>query len=271
MSEVITSRHNPRVKTAAKLRERRGRRDQDRIIVDGLREIERAIEAGITFIEAFVCEAVLAKDEQGLQQRLAEVGCEIVLVNQSVLEKLAFGDRSEGIVAIATTPKADLSALTINESMLVAVLEKVEKPGNVGAIVRSADAAGVSAVIVADAGTDLYNPNSIRASAGTIFSMPLAACSTDESLAWLRRHSFRVFAARVDGANSYTSVCYSGRAAIVLGSEAQGLSETWHAEDITPVILPMQGISDSLNVSVTAAVLFYEALRQREAAVSEQS
>jgi len=147
--------------------------------------------------------------------------------------------------------------------MLVAVLENVEKPGNVGAILRSADAAGISAVIVADAGTDLYNPNSIRASAGTIFSMPLAACSSAEALAWLRQHAFQIFAARIDGAVDYARVRYSGRSAVVLGSEAEGLSSVWQGEDVTSVQLPMCGIGDSLNVSVTAAVLFYEALRQR--------
>ncbi len=270
MTEVITSRHNSRVKAAAKLRDRRGRREQQRIIIDGVREIGRAIDAGVEMIEAFVCEDKLDANGQALQDRLCEVGCEIVLVNQSVLEKIAFGDRSEGIVAAATTPSAELSALEVSESMLVAVLENVEKPGNVGAILRSADSAGVSAVIVADAGTDLFNPNAIRASAGTIFSMPVAVCTSGEALAWLRQHTFRVFAARVDGASCYTGVNYQKRSAIALGSEANGLSDTWHADDITPVIIPMRGISDSLNVSVTAAVFFYEALRQRESTITEQ-
>ncbi|MDA1051670.1 MAG: RNA methyltransferase [Planctomycetota bacterium] len=263
MTEPITSRHNPRIKLAAKLRDRRGRHEQQRIIIDGLREIGRALDAGVEFIEAFVCESIVTNDGQALQRRLAESGCEIVLVNQSVLEKIAFGDRSDGIVAIAKPPRADLNGLTIEAEMLVAVLENVEKPGNVGAVLRSADAAGVSAVIVADAGTDLYNPNSIRASAGTIFSMPLVACSGDEALSWLRQHAFQIVTTRVDGAVDYTTVNYSGRSAVVLGSEAEGLSSIWQGEDVPSVQLPMRGIGDSLNVSVTAAVLFYEALRQR--------
>ena len=262
MTEPITSRHNPRIKLAAKLRDRRGRREQQRIIIDGLREIGRALDAGVEFFEAFVCNSMIADGGQALQRRLAGAGCDVVPVNQAVLEKIAFGDRSDGIVAVAKSPRAELASLTIQDEMLVAVLENVEKPGNVGAVLRSADAAGVTAVIVADAGTDLYNPNSIRASGGTIFSMPLVACSGEESLAWLRRHAFQIFAARIDGAFDYTNVRYAGRSAIVLGSEAEGLSSLWQGDDVTSVQLPMRGIGDSLNVSVTAAVLFYEALRQ---------
>ncbi|HRX81407.1 MAG TPA: RNA methyltransferase [Pirellulaceae bacterium] len=261
MTDPITSRNNPRIKLAAKLRDRRARREQQRIIIDGVREIGRALDAGVEFIEAFVCEAGINDDQ--LPRRLAEKGCDIVVVNQSVLDKIAFGDRSDGIVAVAKPPQKDLNSLTLQDEMLVAVLENVEKPGNIGAVLRSADAAGLSAVIVADAGTDLYNPNSIRASAGTIFSMPIVACSSEEALSWLRQHGFNVVATRVDGAVDYTNVSYSGRYAIVLGSEADGLSDAWEGNDITAVLLPMRGVGDSLNVSVTAAVLFYEALRQR--------
>jgi TrmH family RNA methyltransferase len=264
MTEPITSRHNPRIKLAAKLRDRRGRCEQQRIIIDGLREIGCALDAGVNFIEVFVCESIMKEDGQVLQQRLARTECDIVLVNEAVLKKIAFGDRSEGIVAVARPPQAELSRLVIQDEMLVAVLENVEKPGNVGAVLRSADATGISAVIVADAGTDLYNPNSIRASAGTIFSMPLVACSGAEALAWLRQHTFHIFAARVDGAVDYSTVSYAGRCAVVLGSEAEGLSSVWQGDDVTSVQLPMRGNGDSLNVSVTASVLFYEALRQRE-------
>ncbi|MEX0819239.1 MAG: RNA methyltransferase [Pirellulaceae bacterium] len=264
MTEPITSRHNPRIKLAAKLRDRRGRREQQRTIIDGIREIGRALDAGVQIIEAFLCEAILDEEGHELRRRLSRTECEILLVNQSVLEKIAFGDRSDGIVAVAEPPIANLSRLVLRDQMLVAVLENVEKPGNVGAVLRSADAAGVSAVIVADAGTDLYNPNSIRASAGTIFSLPLVACSSAEALSWLRQNAFQIFATRVDGAVNYASVSYSGRSAVVLGSEAAGLSSVWQGDDVTSIQLPMHGIGDSLNVSVTAAVLFYESLRQRE-------
>lgn len=263
MTEPITSRHNPRIKLAAKLRDRRGRYEQQRIIIDGLREMARALDAGVEFIEVFVCDSLLSADGQSLLRRLADTACDVVPVNQAVLDKLGFGDRSDGIVAIAMPPRADLSSLALQGEMLVAVLENVEKPGNVGAVLRSADAAGVSAVIVADAGTDLYNPNSIRSSAGTIFSIPLATCSGEEAVAWLIQYGFRIVTTRIDGAVDYTDVSYVARTAIVLGSEAQGLSDIWRRDDFTSVRLPMRGVGDSLNVSVTAAVLFYEALRQQ--------
>jgi TrmH family RNA methyltransferase len=145
----------------------------------------------------------------------------------------------------------------------VAVLEKIEKPGNIGAVVRSADAAGVSAVIVADAAGDLYNPNAIRASLGTIFTLPVCAASSAETIAWLRKQKFKIFAARVDGAMDYAACDFAGPCAFILGNEAEGLSGDWHSDDITSIRLPMRGAADSLNVSATAAVLFYEALRQR--------
>jgi TrmH family RNA methyltransferase len=149
------------------------------------------------------------------------------------------------------------------KNLLIAVLEGVEKPGNIGAVLRSADAAGVAALILADARTDLYNPNAIRASLGTIFTVPVCQAASDETLAWLREKNISIVAARVDGSMPYTKIDYHGPTAVVLGSEAAGLSKTWSAPDITPVRLPMLGAADSLNVAAAAAVIFYEALRQR--------
>jgi TrmH family RNA methyltransferase len=146
---------------------------------------------------------------------------------------------------------------------LIAVLEGVEKPGNIGAVLRSADAAGVSALILADARTDLYNPNAIRASLGTIFTLPVCEATSEETLRWLREKDISIIAARVDGSAPYTEIDYCRPTAVVLGSEAAGLSPAWTAPDITAVRLPMLGAADSLNVSATAAVIFYEALRQR--------
>jgi len=168
---------------------------------------------------------------------------------------------------LAATPMISSTAAPAAQSArivpLVAVLEGVEKPGNVGAVLRSADAAGVSAVILADPRTDLYNPNAIRASLGTIFTMPVCEAAGGDVLARLREHKYSILAARVDGAVPYTEVDYRRPTAIVLGSEAEGLSPIWSGDDIRAVRLPMRGAADSLNVSVTAAVLFYEALRQR--------
>jgi TrmH family RNA methyltransferase len=146
---------------------------------------------------------------------------------------------------------------------LVGVLEGAEKPGNVGAVLRSADGAGLSALIVADGGTDLFNPNAIRASLGTIFTVPVATATTAETIDWLTGHGLAVYAARVDGSVPYTVADFRRPAAIVLGSEAEGLTAAWAGDWLTAVRLPMQGAADSLNVSATAAVLFYEALRQR--------
>jgi TrmH family RNA methyltransferase len=165
---------------------------------------------------------------------------------------------------VAIPPDFGLADLVLPENPLVAIVEGVEKPGNLGAVIRSADGAGVSAVIVADQLTDLYNPNAIRASLGTVFTVPVCSAPTEEVLDWLRNREIPVFAAHVDGAESYAEVDLRPPAAIVLGAEAQGLSDAWGAADITPIQLPMLGVADSLNVSTAAAVLFYEALRQRE-------
>jgi RNA methyltransferase, TrmH family len=261
---LITSPHNPRVKDAVRLRDRRHREKQGRILIDGARELQRAIGAGVRPVELFVCESLCHSDDaQRLLAATLESGCEVLHVSETVFEKLAFGQRAEGVLGVAEMPRPTLAALQLPTNPLVAVLEGVEKPGNVGAVLRSADAAGVSAVIVADPRTDLYNPNAIRASLGTIFTMRVCEAASGDVLAWLRQHEFAILAARVDGAVPYTEVDYRGPTAIVLGSEAAGLSSVWTGHDIKAVRLPMRGSADSLNVSVTAAVLFYEALRQR--------
>jgi TrmH family RNA methyltransferase len=197
--------------------------------------------------------------------RLPSSGAEILEVDERVFRKLAFGQRIEGVLGVARTPVAELADLTLPERPLIAVLEGIQKPGNLGAVLRSADATGLSAVILADGGTDLYNPNAIRASLGTIFTVPVAAASAEQTLAWLRQHELLIFATRVDAALSYTEADYRQPAAIVLGSEATGLTAAWSADDVTAIGIPMLGAADSLNVSVAAAVVFYEALRQRSA------
>ena len=262
MSE-ITSLQNLRVKAAVRLRNGRHRQRERRILIDGTRELARAMGAGVHVLEAFVSQPLCTDVARGLLDRLAESGAAVLHVSKPVFEKLAFGSRTEGIVAVAATPDADLSKLKLPGNPLVAVLEGIEKPGNVGAVIRSADAAGLHAVIVADPRTDLHNPNAIRASLGTIFTMPVAEASAAETLAWLRRLEFSICAARVDGSRLYTEADFRPPTAIVLGSEAEGLGALWHGDDVTPIRIPMLGAADSLNVSATAATLFYEALRQR--------
>jgi TrmH family RNA methyltransferase len=267
MTRVITSLQNKRVKNAARLRNRRGRKAQDRIIIDGAREVLRALEAGVEAVEIFLCEELIRRPEA---QRAVEMGRQLGIpmlqTAPAVFEKLAFGDRAEGVVAVAATPRSALPALVLPENPLVVILERVEKPGNLGGVVRTADAVGAAAVVVADAAADLYCPNAVRASLGTIFSLPVVAAGGRDVLAWLRRQEMGVFAARVEGSVNYTDVDYTGPSAIVLGSEASGLSPWWQADDITSISLPLLGSADSLNVSATAAVLMYEALRQRREA-----
>lgn len=268
---TITSPQNPRVKNAVHLRDRRSREKQGRILIDGVRELHRALGAGVRLLEVFVCEPLCQSDEaRQLLALLPQSGAELLQVSEPVFEKLAFGQRAEGVLGIAETPRLTLETLlakdtptTRSVAPLVAVLEGVEKPGNVGAVLRTADAAGVSAVILADPRTDLYNPNAIRASLGTIFTVPVCEATSNSLQAWLRENGIRMVATRVDGSRPYTEVDYRGPTAILLGSEARGLSAAWTGDDVTAVRLPMLGVADSLNVSVTAAVLFYEALRQR--------
>jgi TrmH family RNA methyltransferase len=265
-SPPITSLQNQRVKDAAKLRERRQRDKQGRILIDGARELLRAIEAGVELAEVFVCQSLCqTEDSRRVLDLLDRTRAEILHVTPEVFGKLAFGERAEGVLGVARTPGARLEDLNPPADALLAVVESVEKPGNLGAVLRSADAAGVSAVIAAGRGVDLYNPNVIRASLGVIFTLPVAAATAEETKAWLASRNVRIHAARVDARQLYSDVSYAGAAAIVLGSEAAGLSSVWSGADITPIKLPMRGAADSLNISAAAAVIFYEALRQRAA------
>jgi TrmH family RNA methyltransferase len=252
------------VKEAIRLRSGRHRAKRRRCLIDGARELAQAQKAGVQIVEVFVCAALCKSAEaQEVVARLDRFGAELWHVSSDVFEKMAFGDRRDGVLAVAQTPGRELAGFEPADEGLVAVLEGLEKPGNVGAVLRSADAAGVAGVIVADPATDLYNPNCIRASLGTVFRVPVCTATAGDALEWLRGRGLKIFAARVDAALVYSEVNLAERAAVVLGSEAGGLSEAWRGADITPIKLPMLGAADSLNVSATAAVLFYEAWRQR--------
>jgi TrmH family RNA methyltransferase len=263
-SEEIASPANPRVRAAAELRERRERDRTGRILVDGARELLRALDAGVAIETIFLCEPLCRTDAcRSLLRRIGAADPRLIRVSERAFQKVAFGDRAEGVVAVAVRPTTGLGGLRIPAEALIAVVEAVEKPGNLGAIVRTADGAAVDALIAADPRTDLFNPNGIRASLGTVFSVPLAAASTTETLAWLRDREMRIVVARVDGTDLHTETDLRGAVAIVLGSEAGGLGPAWAGPDVSAVRLPMLGMADSLNVSVAAAVLFYEARRQR--------
>jgi TrmH family RNA methyltransferase len=260
--KTITSLHNPRVNQAVRLRNARHRAKERRILIDGAREILQALRAGIEPVELFVCDSLCASPEaREVLARAERLRGDVWHVSPEVFEKLAFGARHEGVLAVAETPRRSLAEWNVAPG-LVAVLEGLEKPGNVGAVIRSADGAGVAGVIVADPRTDLFNPNCIRASLGTVFTRPVCTASSAETLAWLRGRGAKIYAARVDAEMSYTAAELATNAAVVLGSEAAGLSDVWRAPDVIPIKLPMHGAADSLNVSAAAAVLFYEALRQ---------
>ena len=266
---VLTSAANPRLRAAAALRDRRARVRTGLLLVDGAREVARALDGGVTLVEAFVAaEAPAGPELAALLARLAAIDVPLVPVAPKLLGMLAYGERASGIVAVATAPDTSLPALQLSlPAPLVGILEDVEKPGNLGAVCRSADGAGLDALIAAgSAGSvDPWNPNAVRASLGTVFTLAVAVATTADVLAWLRENGLRIVAARVDGSVPYTEVDMAGPVALVLGSEARGLTDAWSGSDVTAVRLPMHGRADSLNVAAAAAILFYEARRQRDA------
>jgi TrmH family RNA methyltransferase len=268
MRPVLTSAANPRLRAAAALRDRRARVRTGLLLVDGAREVARALDGGITLVEAFVAAGTSQEaDVADVASRVAALGVPLVPVAAKLLGLLAYGERASGIVAVATAPDTSLASLRLPASApLVGVLEDVEKPGNLGAVCRSADGAGLDAVIAAGGSVgsvDPWNPNAVRASLGTVFTLALALATTADVLAWLRENGLRIVAARVDGSVPYTEVDLTGPVAMVLGSEAHGLTAEWSGSDVTAVRLPMRGRADSLNVAAAAAILFYEARRQR--------
>ncbi len=224
----ITSTANPRLKAAARLR---GRRERDRLgltLIDGVRETLRALSGGAVVREVFVLPELCTEPEAlGLLERLREESVPVLELGREAFGKLAYGDRLDGVVAVAETPLRTLADLVLPPEPLICVVEGVEKPGNLGAILRTADGAGLAAVIVAEAATDLFNPNIIRASLGAVFAVPVCVASTGEVLAWLRERGIAIIAARVGGSVDYTAADYSGAVAIALGSEARGLSDAW--------------------------------------------
>lgn len=259
----ITSAANPRYRAALRLRQGRVRRREGRFLVDGLREIGRAIDAGLELKELYVAprgersepvDAIrLDKPGQGLR----------IAVPPPMLDQLAYGERNEGAVAVFTTPEKTLDRLQLPERPLLVVLDRIEKPGNIGAVFRSSDAAGASAVLLSDCAGDLFNPNLIRASLGTVFSLPAAQASGAEVREFLARRGVRTRTMRVDADATLWETDWTTAAAIVIGSEAEGLDEAWRGHGVEAVRIPMAGVADSLNASVTAAVCLFEAVRQR--------
>lgn len=269
----IDSPGNERLRSILRLRDRSGRDATGLTLVDGHRELRRALEAGAELRQLFVRDAPASvktrkdtgDDREAILRLAAAARVVPTPVAPAAFERMAYGDRDDGLVAVVAIPPVDLASLRPGPVPLLLIADGIEKPGNLGAIVRSADGAGADGVIVTSSVGDLYNPNAIRASLGAIFRLRPVAATPAAAIAWCRERGIRLVAARVDGATDHAVADLTGSLAIVVGSEATGLGAAWDDPSIGRVRIPMLGIGDSLNVSVAAAVLLYEARRQRGA------
>lgn len=261
----ITSPANARVKRLAALRHRRARDRAGVTLVEGYAELTLALAAGGRPRELYLCPALAGPGAQLMIDRVSALGAEVIRVSLPVFGKIAYRESPDGWLAVLPAVPASLAALHPGADPLVLICEGVEKPGNLGAILRTADAAGVTAVIAADPGTDWANPNVVRASKGTVFSVPVASASAAEVFGWLDEHGLALVAAAPDGDVPLTAADLTGPTAIAVGSEAHGLSAAWLKRASTRLRIPMFGRADSLNVSTSAAILLYEAVRQRAA------
>jgi TrmH family RNA methyltransferase len=263
MVKTISSIQNPLIKNVLLLIEKpRARRDQQRIVIEGIRETRLAVISGFNITELFFTRELVSADDLKL---ILAPGCavEITEVSTDVFNRMAYRKDSGGIIALAEPRRLSFSDLQLREKPLILVLETVEKPGNLGALLRTADAATLDAVIICDPQTDIYNPNAIRSSIGCIFTMPVVTASSEETIAWMRHSGIKTFGTALTATHLYHETNFNCPAAIIMGSEAQGLSRTWldGADDL--VRIPMKGKIDSMNVSASAAIVIFEAMRQR--------
>ena len=264
-SYKITSFINPKIKKLVQLRNRKDRDQSHETIIEGYRELLRAVESNVRLSEFYFCPDLLKQyDREGLLDKVLKLKIPMYEVHQPVFEKAAYGDRKEGCIAVASPVAWKLNDLKLPEQSCVVVVEKVEKPGNLGAMLRVCDGAGVDAVIVCEPKTDIYNPNAIRASVGTIFSVNVAAATNEEARNFLKAKKFKICATTPAAEQIYSKENLAPPLAIVVGSEDEGLTDFWIKNADVRVKIPMNGKADSLNVSVSTAILLYEALRQRE-------
>ena len=255
---IITSAQNPKIKRLQLLQQKSSeRRKSGLFVVEGRRELQHCINAGFEVDTVFVCRDLLEEGYGAPAKKVFEV-------SRDIYEKIAYRGSTEGIVAEVIARQRTLDDLSLGESPLVVVLESVEKPGNLGAVLRSADAAGADAVIVCDPLTDLYNPNLIRSSIGAIFTVPCVACSSDECIAFLKQRGISILTAQLQDSSLYYDIDMRRPTAIVMGTESTGLTNQWRQAADAHIRIPMLGRLDSLNVSVSAAILLFEAVRQRQ-------
>ena len=262
-SENITSAQNPKIKTLLELQEKsRTRRKEGLFVVEGRRELLHCIEAGYEPHSIFFCpEIISGKDLEDISDAAGR--CSFFEIPQHLYDKVAYRGGTEGVIAELKCKEMTLDALKLKDHPLVVILESVEKPGNLGAVLRSADASGVDAVIVCDPLTDMYNPNLIRSSIGAIFTVPIATASSEDTIKWLKANNITIYTAQLQDSEWYYDTDMKGGTAIVMGTEATGLTDAWRKAADAHIKIPMLGKLDSLNVSVSAAILMFEAVRQR--------
>ena len=278
-TESITSAQNPKIKNLLLLQEKsKARREQGLFVVEGRRELEHCLEAGFQVRTLFICPELAGNE--ALSGAFARIGSRsdaeervsspaqhplIIEIPESLYRKVAYRESTEGIIAEVECKERRLEDLELSERPLVMVLESVEKPGNLGAVLRSADAARADAVIVCDPLTDLYNPNLIRASLGGIFTVPTVAASSEETISWPKARGIRILTAQLQDSSWYYDIDMTVGTALVMGTESTGLTDIWRRAADAHIRIPMLGRLDSLNVSVSAAILLFEAVRQRNA------
>jgi RNA methyltransferase, TrmH family len=261
MHPLITSPQNAKVKNLLALEKARERKNQNVFTIEGLKELSLAVTAGYSFKSIFFCPEIIS-----FEKVLDMVKNESLLipVDQSVFEKIAYRESTGGIIAIAEQRQHNLTDIRLSANPLLLIVEAVEKPGNLGALLRTADAAGIDAVIICDPQTDFYNPNVIRSSLGCVFTNQIASSTTLETIAWLKSNSIKIYCTYLKASEPYYVTDLKTPCAIVMGTEATGLSEEWVSSSDKNIIIPMQGEIDSMNVSTAAAVVIFEAKRQRE-------
>lgn len=257
----ITSVQNPYIKSLVQLQEKaKVRKQTGTFLIEGQREIELAVKGGYEIETILICTDLVQHYEN---LNIQKSDNQLIEISKEVYQKLAYRDTTEGILAIAKTKSLSLSNLKLSKNPLILVGESLEKPGNVGAILRTADAANVDAVIIANPKSDLYNPNIVRSSVGCLFTRQIAMGTTEEVIAYLKANNINIYSATLQDSTEYHTQDFTTPTALVVGTEATGLSEKWRVESTKNIIIPMQGEIDSMNVSVAAAILLFEAKRQR--------
>jgi RNA methyltransferase, TrmH family len=263
-AEKISSMQNPRVKNLVRLRDRRPRDEQGVFVIEGYRAIRRALESGTKLNEVyFAPEWFLGENEEALLGQAQAAGAALFELSKEALAKAAYRDRPEGLLAVAPQWRRTLADLPEKPNPFLLVVEAIEKPGNLGTILRSADAAGCDAVIVCDPVTDLFNPNVVRSSTGVLFAVPTALATSEEVIAWLAGRGIRSVATTPAATDLYTDLDLTGPLAVVMGSEQHGLSDTWLKAAGRRARIPMAGQADSLNVAMASIITLFEAVRQR--------